>query len=111
MESSVLVLQRFTDAEQAEVERTGALPDYDIFMAIAEKVGWDKRGAPVYVRTPEGEEVIQTTVRTVKSRTGDGSIVEFQRETQEPVIDDQLPAIPSLFAEWLGEIDSQPWTR
>lgn len=53
---------------------------YKTFMAEAKKVGNDKRGEPIYLRTPEGEKIVGS----------DG----------EPIIDDDLPATVKAFKEW-----------
>lgn len=49
-------------------------------MAEAKKVGNDKRGEPIYLRTPEGEKIVGF----------DG----------EPIVDDDLPAVVKSFKEW-----------
>ncbi len=99
--TSLLVLQKFSSEERRIVDQVGRLPDYEIFMAIADKVGWDLRGQPVFVRTPEGEEVLRKTVRTVTGRNAKGEVIETKREVEEPIIDDHLPAISDLFVQWL----------
>jgi type I restriction enzyme M protein len=57
-----------------------AQSNHKTFMAAAEKMGNDKRGEPIYLRTPEGEKIV------------DGS--------GEPIIDDDLPAIVEAFKDW-----------
>jgi type I restriction enzyme M protein len=99
--TSILVLQKFSSEERRIIDQVGRLPDYEIFMAIADKVGWDLRGQPVFVRTPEGEEVLRKTVRTVTGRNAKGEVIETKREVEEPIIDDHLPAIAELFVQWL----------
>ena len=78
---SVLVLQRFT-REEEKLAQAGALDAYEIFMAIPKRVGIDKRGNNVLVRTPEGLIVLD--------------------EDDEPTIDDDLPKVVSAFEEWHG---------
>lgn len=47
VQASLLFLQKKTDAEMlVPIEQE----DYDVFMAIVEKVGKDRRGAPIYVK-------------------------------------------------------------
>ena len=36
-----------------------AQPDYPVFMAVAEKVGIDRRGNDVYKRRPDGEVILE----------------------------------------------------
>ncbi len=82
--TSILVLQKFTRQERGLVRTLGRTPDYLIFMAVADKVGWDLRGYPIYRRTPSGEIILGA-------------------DTSEPVVDDRLPDIVSAFSKWLGE--------
>lgn len=82
--------------------------DYAIFMAVAEAVGHDRRGNPIYRRTPEGEIVYD--------------------DDNNPVIENDLPAIsvahdnflkaedfnfvkPSIFSVQLSEILKHPRQR
>ena len=80
---SVLVMQRLTRTETRLAE-SGALDDYEVFMSIPRTVGRDKRGNPVYYRTPEGFEVLD--------------------ENQEPTVDDELPLVAEAFEEWKREV-------
>jgi len=107
--TSVLILQRFTREERAYVQKVGRPDDYEIFMAIAEKVGWDLRGQPVYMRTPEGAEILEKRKRVISSRNGEGNIVEEEIEIEEPIINDQLPDIVRLFEQWLKDRSPLAW--
>jgi type I restriction enzyme M protein len=107
--TSVLLLQKFTDAERMKVLESSEIPSYEIFMAIADRVGWDLRGNTVFLRTPEGAEVLQRRIRTVTSRDADGNVIEQAQEVDEPIVNDQLPSIQSLFEAWLRKIAPQPW--
>jgi type I restriction enzyme M protein len=109
--TSVLLLQRFTPEERRLVAQTGRTEDYEIFMAIADRVGWDLRGQPVFMRTEEGEEIYRKIRRTVPGRSTRGELVDVIREMEEPIIDDQLPAITSLFIRWLKIHMHQSWTN
>ncbi len=66
-------------------DKIGVEEDYEIFMAMPEKVGHDKRGNPVYKLTPEGKILID--------------------EQGNPVIEDHLPIVANLFKKWIrGEL-------
>ena len=54
VQASLLFLQRKTNQEKLLTEQ----PDYDVFMAIAEKVGKDRRGNQIYMRDEDGAELI-----------------------------------------------------
>lgn len=107
--TSVLVLQKFTAEEKRAVAEAGRPPEYEIFMAIADRVGWDLRGKPVFLRTPEGEEILRKEPRTVQGRNARGELQPVTREVEEPIIDDHLPTITSLFAEWLKQGRHRRW--
>ena len=76
---SVLIVQRLR-REEVKLAQVGALDEYDIFMAIPKKVGIDKRGNKVHVRTPEGLVVLD--------------------DDNSPTIDDDLPRVVSAFETW-----------
>ena len=76
---SVLIVQRLT-REDARLARAGALDEYEIFMAIPKKVGIDKRGNDVHVRTPEGLVVLDSK--------------------DKPIVDDDLPKVALDFEGW-----------
>jgi type I restriction enzyme M protein len=107
--TSILVLQKFTAEERRLVAELGRPPEYEIFMAIADHVGWDLRGSPVYVRTPEGDEILRKVTRTVTSRDAKGDVIEATEEEEEPILNDQLPAVSRLFSKWLQDRAPQAW--
>jgi len=74
-QTSILILKKKTPEQQKLQE------DYEIFMAIPEKVGHDRRGNPIYKTTPEGE-------------------IELDKNGN-PIIEDHLPAVAKAFKEWL----------
>lgn len=74
-QTSILILRRKTIGQEKIME------DYDIFMAIPEKVGHDRRGNPVFKTTPEGE-------------------IELD-ENEQPLIVDNLPLVAEMFKEWI----------
>ncbi len=107
--TSILILQRFTREERAYVQKVGRPDDYEIFMAIADKVGWDLRGQPVYRRTPEGAEILEKRKRPIPRRDAHGHVIEEEEEVEEPIIHDDLPAIVELFREWFAAKSPFPW--
>ena len=44
------------------------MPVYNIFMAIADKVGNDKRGNTIYRITPEGEIILEEVEKEMPTR-------------------------------------------
>ena len=57
-QTSVLFLQKKTEEQKQTEETSGTMADYNIFMAMVEKVGHDKRGNPIFKRDPEGNEIL-----------------------------------------------------
>jgi type I restriction enzyme M protein len=86
-QTSVLFLQKKTKEELNEPEWS-----YEIFMAMVEKVGHDKRGNPLYKRDKDGE--ILYFKRTEANEAGD--LEEFE----EPQFDDQTVIVPIPFEKW-----------
>lgn len=87
VQTSVLILQKKTKDELQEPKW-----NYPIFMAMAERIGHDKRGNPLFKRDKDGE--ILYFKRTVINDNGD--IEEFE----EPEYDDQTLIIPEVFTQW-----------
>jgi len=99
--TSVLILERkSTDEVRAEVEG-GTAPDYPIFMATPRAVGHDRRGEPVYLRTPDGDTIEYARRRQVIRRTPGGKFEETSRSELTTVKHDELPEVARNFGEWL----------
>ncbi len=109
--TAVLVLQKFTPEEKQHFKELGKVPSYKIFMSIAENCGWDLRGQPKYLRTPEGEEILRKTKRTITTRDLHGRLTEVEKEVEAAIVNDQLPAVVLRFQEWLKDNPSQPWNH
>lgn len=61
---SVLVLQRLTQ-EEIRLAKAGALDNYSIYMAIPKTAGVDKRGNTLYLRNPEGAEILDDEMQKI----------------------------------------------
>lgn len=73
---SVLIVQRLK-REELRLAEAAALGPNDIFMAIPKTAGRNKRGNPIYFKTPEGLEMLD--------------------ENLEPELDDELPLVTEDF--------------
>lgn len=102
VQTSILILQKKTLEEKAEEQRTRILRPYNIFMAVIDKVGHDKRGNNLYQRDEHGEEILVEVNETVTelSKTADGQTTVKSAKRLEKVPDDQTRAVPSVFAKW-----------
>lgn len=100
-QTSVLFLQKKTKEQKDIEEKSGTMADYNIFMAMVEKVGHDKRGNPTFKRDKEGNEILvpDTNSVLVLGTTGEGDRT-VSHEQKRKVEDDQTPDVPAIFAEW-----------
>ncbi|MBR6428547.1 MAG: type I restriction enzyme HsdR N-terminal domain-containing protein [Clostridia bacterium] len=100
-QTSVLFLQKKTQAQKDAEEKSGQMADYNIFMAMVERIGHDKRGNTLFKRDKEGNEILvpDTNNVLVLGETGDGSRT-VSHQQQVKVEDDQTPDVPAIFAEW-----------
>lgn len=89
--TSLLFLKK-KPVEVTTREAIGGATDYLIFMAVAEKVGFDRRGNTLYKRSPEGEEITRD-VEQVETITAGGRKVARTLRRKERIIDDDLPKI------------------
>ena len=87
-QTSVLFLQKKTQEQKDNEEKSGTMADYNIFMTMIDKIGHDKRGNPLFVRDEEGNEILAP------------EITDDDKERMEKQIDDQTYYIPSIFNEW-----------
>lgn len=102
IQTSVLVLQRKADDEIAVEAAAGRLNDYDVFMAVANHIGHDKRGNITYVRDRKGNEIVEELEETLKEYE-EGKPVYKKQRTQRKVVDDNTLQIAQAFRSWLYE--------
>ena len=77
---SVLIIQKFTK-EEIKLAEAGALDNYDIFMAIPKTAGINKRGASIYLKTPEGLDILD--------------------DDMLPIKDDEISLVADEFSSWV----------
>lgn len=104
IQTSVLVLQRKADELIALEAAAGRINDYEVFMAVLNHVGHDKRGNKTYVRDRKGNEVIEEIEELVKE-WDDGTPVYRRQMTRRKVADDNTLQIAQEFRRWLSERD------
>lgn len=104
VQTSVLVLQRKSAEEIALEEAAGRLNDYEVFMAVANHIGHDKRGNVTYVRDQTGNEIVEEIEEQTKEYV-DGKPVYKRQLTRRKVIDDNTLQIAQAFRTWLSEQD------
>lgn len=101
VQTSIVILQKKTEEEHQEELRTGHMRPYNIFMAMVEHVGHDKRGNIIHKRDIHGNEILVPEQRNVVElgRTADGTATAKTQSLQK-VVDDQSIFVPGVFAEW-----------
>jgi type I restriction enzyme M protein len=93
--TSLLFLKKKSQAEIQAID-LGGEPEYPVFMAVAEKVGFDRRGNTLYKRGPDGEEIIEELPVIERISVG-GYTVERTLRRKTKVLDDDLPAIADAY--------------
>jgi len=96
--TSLLFLKKKTQQE-IQAEDLGKKQDYPVFMAVAEKVGFDRRGNTLYKRHPDGEEILVEKSFEEKVRIG-GTMEVRTLHRKERILDDDLPEIAKAYAEF-----------
>ena len=99
-QTSILVLERKTFKEIELETAAGRKRDYNVFMALANHIGHDKRGNDLYVRDDEGNEVIEQRTDRVRE-TRDGVETIRRVTTPQKVHDDNTLEIAKTFRQWL----------
>lgn len=97
VQASVLFLQKKTDAER-DAAVNGE--DYEVFMAIAETVGKDRRGVPIYKRDEDGAELLFDSIKEVLLYDKNGNTKLNSRKIRIKKLDDDLPVITESFHEF-----------
>ncbi|WP_302806783.1 N-6 DNA methylase [Cloacibacillus porcorum] len=100
-QTSVLFLQKKTQEQKDREEKTGEMADYNIFMAMVDKIGHDKRGNPLFKRDKDGNEILVPDNNNIlilgDTADGDRTVSLQQKKKLE---DDQTIEVPAIFAEW-----------
>ena len=102
-QTSVLILQKKSD-EEIVAEKLSGIKPYNIFMAMVEKVGHDRRGNTLFKRDELGNEIWVPEDPDV-SEIGEVAESEFIYETESRVriIEDQSREVPTVFDQWKQE--------
>ena len=96
-----MVLLKKPSADEFGITLDGL--DYPVFMAIAEKVGKDRRGNTIYKRDAAGDDVLAVHMDTVVELDEDGNEVYRELQTKERLVDDELDDVAMAYRRWLAE--------
>jgi type I restriction enzyme M protein len=105
--TSLLFLKKKTEQE-LKAGDLGSAKDYRVFMAVAEKVGFDRRGNTLYKRSPDGEEILEDVEEVERIRVN-SHFVERRFRRKKKVLDDDLPPIADAYREFRAK-NKEPGT-
>lgn len=108
-QTSVLIVQKKTQDEIVEEQLSGTMRPYNIFMAVVDRIGHDKRGNTIFKRDEYGDEIWELESQEIHRHddTADGNTV-VATESRRRIIDDQSEEVPEVFARWKKE-EGIPW--
>ena len=108
-QTSVLIVQKKTKEEIEAEQRSRRIKPYDIFMAMVERVGHDKRGNTIFKRDERGNEIWMPEEPNVYQidKTAEGNVT-VQTESKMRIIDDQSSEVPTVFKQWKQQ-EGLPW--
>lgn len=99
-----MVLIRRLCKEEKVLAESGNI-DYPVFMAVAEKIGHDKRGATIYKRDAEGNEILSDVSNQEEAIDPiTGKTVVYSAGTKDRVVDDEMPDVVTAFKKWQEEL-------
>lgn len=108
MQTHLVFLRRRNTEEMNEESLSGKPKDYSVFMAIAKKVGKDRRGNYIYKRDKDGR--VLDGFRDFKGNDlyqvyRQSTVLQFEPEVDEHgrMIDDDLPFIAKAYHEFLPQ--------
>lgn len=97
---SILFLQKKTNNEILEEEKSRQIIDYDIFMTMIDHIGHDKRGSQIFKRDEKGNIVMLEVEELVREKDAEGNLIARKEVTQEKIVNDQTVHVANIFAEW-----------
>ena len=97
-QTSVLILRRKSAQEKLAESLSGEPAAYDVFMAVASKVGKDRRGNSIYVTDANGNPIIE---RDKYSEFINSTVLDYRVEVEPSgrILADDLPSIAEKFLQ------------
>lgn len=103
VQASLLFLEKKTELSRQLAQESDE--DYEVFMAIAEKLGKDRRGNPIYLRDEDGAELLFETLTEYLLARKDGTSEVKSRKEKVKQLDDDLPKISLAYNKFIkGEL-------
>ncbi len=100
---SILFVVKKTKEEIEEEARLAQLVDYDVFMAMIDHIGHDKRGNVIYKRDDEGNLILEHREEAVREVDADGNVMCRREAFDEKIVNDQTILVADVFAKWKKE--------
>lgn len=101
-QTSMVLMRRF-NAKEKELAIAQEI-NYPVFMAVAEKIGHDKRGVAIYKRDSEGNEILSDAGNMEESMDPvTGKTFSFTSGTNDRVIDDDMPDVAMAYKKWQAD--------
>lgn len=102
-QTSMVLMRRLSNEEKEQAAGKGI--DYPLFMAIAEKIGHDKRGNTTYRRTETGDDVLVAHKEPlIEIDPATGKEVLTTVEVKGRLVDDELPEVAEAYLDWLTKL-------
>ncbi len=102
-QTSMVFMRRFDKNEKAQAEKENI--NYPIFMAVAEKIGHDKRGTVIYKKDSDGKEIISHGINAEEILDPvSGQTIIIDSGTDDRVVDDDMPEVVQAYRKWQGEV-------
>ena len=101
VQASLLFLQKKTDIERQLMANNSE--DYDVFMAVADKLGKDRRGNPIFKRDEDGAELLFDVETKYLIRKKDGKAVMKTRWEKLKELDDDLLKITESYLNFVND--------
>ena len=99
--TSLLFLKK-KPSDVVQREAIAGASDYPVFMAVAETVGFDRRGNKLYQRSPDGQDITRDVEHVESITVGQRRVARTLRR-KEPIPDDDLPVIADRYRAFRRE--------
>ena len=94
-----MIVQKKTREEVDEEKYSGVMNSYNVFMAMVEKVGHDRRGNTLFKRDENGEEIWEYSNVLEMNQGAEGNVI-YTHQLPNRMIDDQSSKVPPIFRQW-----------
>lgn len=105
--TSLLFLRKKPSQVVQQEDLANSQKDYPIFMAVADRVGFDRRGNTLFKRGPDGEEILVDKEEREQIRIGGKTVTRILKRKQR-VVDDDLLLIAERYQEFLRKHAVRP---